>query len=82
MQTVTRSKPQTQDSSPQTCNCSVHKAMGQARDTLREIGFDPHDSRGVFYAELAVVLARLDNGLPPLRGSLESLAYLAQRTAA
>jgi hypothetical protein len=61
----------------QSCSCPVHRAIDQARETLREIGFNPHDTRGLFFAELSVVFARLDNGLPPLRSSLESLCTAA-----
>jgi hypothetical protein len=78
MQTVANSKPK---SNPQqNCSCPVHRAIDQARETLREIGFDPHETRGLFFAELSVVFARLGSGLPPLRSSLESLCTVADST--
>lgn len=66
--------PSQEKCNPQkTCSCCVHAAIGQARVHLHDMGFDPHSARGLFAAELSVLLARLDAGLPAPRGTLESL---------
>lgn len=57
----------------ETCSCPVHHAIGQARARLHDMGFDPRCARGLFLAELSVLLARLDSGLPATRESFEGL---------
>ncbi len=46
------------------------------------MGFDPRSERGLFLAELSVLLARLDSGLPTTRESFEGLLMMGRVTDA
>lgn len=59
------------------CTCVVHREIGNARACLHDMGYDPRTGRGLFIAELSVLLARLDSGLPVARESLEGLLVVA-----
>ncbi len=74
--TVAKCNPQ------QTCSCPVHRAIGAARTHLHDMGFDPRSERGLFLAELSVLLARLDSGLPTTRESCEGLLMMGRVTDA